>query len=59
VVVGDNVNLQNYALVYEPAQLEDGVFIGPAVVLPNDTCPFFPLTHLASSRGLLTGQRKE
>jgi UDP-2-acetamido-3-amino-2,3-dideoxy-glucuronate N-acetyltransferase len=25
--------------VYEPAQLEDGVFIGPAVVLTNDTYP--------------------
>lgn len=39
VVIGDNVKLQNYALVYEPAQLEDGVFIGPAVVLTNDTYP--------------------
>ena len=39
VVIGDNVKIQNYALVYEPAQLEDGVFIGPAVVLTNDTYP--------------------
>jgi UDP-2-acetamido-3-amino-2,3-dideoxy-glucuronate N-acetyltransferase len=39
VVIGDNVKLQNYALVYEPAQLESGVFIGPAVVLTNDTYP--------------------
>lgn len=39
VVIGDNVKLQNHALVYEPAQLEDGVFIGPAVVLTNDTYP--------------------
>jgi UDP-2-acetamido-3-amino-2,3-dideoxy-glucuronate N-acetyltransferase len=39
VIIGDNVKLQNYALVYEPAQLEDGVFIGPAVVLTNDTYP--------------------
>jgi UDP-2-acetamido-3-amino-2,3-dideoxy-glucuronate N-acetyltransferase len=39
VVVGDKVKLQNYALVYEPAQLEDGVFIGPAAVLTNDTFP--------------------
>jgi acetyltransferase-like isoleucine patch superfamily enzyme len=39
VVIGDNVKLQNYALVYEPAQLEDGVFIGPATVLTNDTYP--------------------
>lgn len=39
VVIGNNVKLQNYALVYEPAQLEDGVFIGPAAVLTNDTYP--------------------
>ena len=39
VVIGDNVKLQNYALVYEPATLEDGVFIGPAAVLANDMFP--------------------
>jgi len=39
VVIGDRVKLQNYALVYEPARLEDGVFIGPAVVLTNDMYP--------------------
>lgn len=39
VVIGDNVKLQNYALVYEPARLEDGVFIGPAAVLTNDMFP--------------------
>ena len=39
VVIGDNVKLQNYALVYEPARLEDGVFIGPAAVLTNDVYP--------------------
>jgi acetyltransferase-like isoleucine patch superfamily enzyme len=39
VIIGDNVKLQNYALVYEPARLEDGVFIGPAVVLTNDLYP--------------------
>ena len=39
VRLGDNVKLQNYALVYEPAQLADGVFIGPAVVLTNDEYP--------------------
>ena len=31
VRMGDNCKLQNYALVYEPAVLEDGVFVGPAV----------------------------
>jgi UDP-2-acetamido-3-amino-2,3-dideoxy-glucuronate N-acetyltransferase len=39
VVIGDNVKLQNYALVYEPARLEDGVFIGPGVILTNDMYP--------------------
>ncbi len=39
VQIGDRVKLQNYALVYEPARLEDGVFVGPAAVLTNDTYP--------------------
>ncbi|MGD8213971.1 acyltransferase [Aestuariimicrobium sp. Y1814] len=39
VHVGNNCKIQNYALVYEPAHLEDGVFIGPAAVLTNDTFP--------------------
>lgn len=39
VEMGDNCKVQNYALVYEPAVLEAGVFIGPAVVLTNDTYP--------------------
>lgn len=39
VELGDNCKVQNYALVYEPAKLGDGVFIGPAVVLTNDTYP--------------------
>jgi UDP-2-acetamido-3-amino-2,3-dideoxy-glucuronate N-acetyltransferase len=39
VRIGDNCKIQNLALVYEPAVLADGVFIGPAVVLTNDTFP--------------------
>lgn len=39
VVIGDACKLQNYALVYEPARLGDGVFIGPAAVLTNDEFP--------------------
>ncbi|WP_298182500.1 acyltransferase [Saccharomonospora sp.] len=39
VRVGDNCKIQNLALVYEPAELAAGVFIGPAVVLTNDTYP--------------------
>ena len=39
VRMGDNCKVQNYALVYEPAVLDAGVFIGPAVVLTNDQYP--------------------
>ncbi len=39
VHLGRNCKVQNYALVYEPADLADGVFIGPAVVLTNDHNP--------------------
>lgn len=39
VIVGDNCKIQNDALVYSPAVLEDGVFVGPAVVFTNDTFP--------------------
>jgi UDP-2-acetamido-3-amino-2,3-dideoxy-glucuronate N-acetyltransferase len=37
--IGDRVKVQNFALVYEPALLEDGVFIGPGAILTNDTYP--------------------
>ena len=39
VRIGDNCKLQNYALVYEPAVLGNGVFVGPAVVFTNDHYP--------------------
>lgn len=39
VTLGANCKVQNYALVYEPARLADGVFIGPAAVLTNDQYP--------------------
>lgn len=39
VQLGDACKVQNYALVYEPARLADGVFIGPAAVLTNDMHP--------------------
>lgn len=39
VRMGDNCKVQNYALVYEPAVLEDGVFVGPAAVFTNDHYP--------------------
>ncbi|HQR78623.1 MAG TPA: acyltransferase [Actinomycetota bacterium] len=39
VQIGRNVKIQNYALVYEPARVEQGAFIGPAVVFTNDHFP--------------------
>ena len=39
VELGDNCKVQNYALIYEPAKLANGVFIGPAVVFTNDQFP--------------------
>jgi acetyltransferase-like isoleucine patch superfamily enzyme len=39
VVLGDHCKVQNYALVYEPAVLEDGAFVGPAAVFTNDHYP--------------------
>lgn len=39
VQVGSRCKIQNYALVYEPARLANGVFVGPAVVLTNDANP--------------------
>ncbi len=39
VRLGDRVKVQNLAQVYEPAVVEDGVFIGPGAVLTNDEHP--------------------
>ena len=39
VLLGRNVKLQNYSLVYGPARLGDGVFVGPAAILTNDRNP--------------------
>lgn len=39
VRLGQRCKVQNYALIYEPARLDDGVFVGPAAVLTNDRYP--------------------
>lgn len=39
VRVGDRVKIQNYACLYHGSLIEDGVFIGPHVVLTNDRLP--------------------
>lgn len=39
VQLGENCKVQNSALIYEPAVVADGVFIGPGVILTNDQFP--------------------
>jgi UDP-2-acetamido-3-amino-2,3-dideoxy-glucuronate N-acetyltransferase len=39
VTIGSNTKIQNYALIYEPARLEAGVFVGPGAILTNDEYP--------------------
>lgn len=39
VVVGDNVKIQNGCQLFHGASIEDGVFLGPMVVLTNDKSP--------------------
>jgi acetyltransferase-like isoleucine patch superfamily enzyme len=39
VQIGDNCKIQNSALIYEPASLESGVFVGPGVIFTNDHNP--------------------
>lgn len=39
VRIGDRVKIQNLAQIYHPADIADGVFIGPAAILTNDQYP--------------------
>lgn len=39
VVVGANCKIQNLALIYAPATIEDGVFVGPGAIFTNDSHP--------------------
>jgi acetyltransferase-like isoleucine patch superfamily enzyme len=39
VEIGNRVKIQNYALIYHGATLEDGVFVGPHACLSNDKVP--------------------
>lgn len=39
VIIGDNCKIQNNASLYLGSVIEDGVFIGPHVVLTNDKNP--------------------
>lgn len=50
VEIGNRVKIQNYALVYHGAKIEDGVFIGPSACLTNDKIP-----RAITSSGALKG----
>jgi UDP-2-acetamido-3-amino-2,3-dideoxy-glucuronate N-acetyltransferase len=39
VSIGSNSKIQNAAQVFAPAQIADGVFIGPGAILTNDRSP--------------------
>lgn len=39
VKIGSDVKIQNYSLIYEPAEIQSGVFIGPGVIFTNDRNP--------------------
>jgi len=39
VKVGNDCKIQNNSLIYEPAEIESGVFIGPGVIFTNDKFP--------------------
>lgn len=39
VLVGQNCKIQNYACLFHGAILEEGVFIGPGVIVTNDKYP--------------------
>ncbi|WP_369046951.1 N-acetyltransferase [Sinomonas sp. P10A9] len=39
VRIGNRCKIQNYALVYEPAVIEDGAFLGPGAIFTNDLTP--------------------
>ena len=39
VRLGDRCKVQNNALIYDPADLGDGVFVGPGAILTNDRLP--------------------
>jgi acetyltransferase-like isoleucine patch superfamily enzyme len=39
VAIGDHVKIQNLCQVYHGATLQDGVFLGPGVILTNDKRP--------------------
>lgn len=39
VAVGKNCSIQNHVQIFEPAIVEDAVFIGPGAIITNDVVP--------------------
>jgi len=39
VKIGKNSKIQSHALIYEPTEIGDGVFVGPGTVFTNDFLP--------------------
>jgi len=39
VTVGANSKIQNHAMLYDPATIAEGVFVGPGVIFTNDRHP--------------------
>lgn len=39
VRIGSNCKIQNRAMVYDPAEIQNGVFIGPGAIITNDHNP--------------------
>jgi UDP-2-acetamido-3-amino-2,3-dideoxy-glucuronate N-acetyltransferase len=57
VEIGIKCKIQNGAQLFEPAVLEDGVFIGPNVVLTNDLNPRAVTTESFSPKSELDWQK--
>ena len=57
VVIGDDCRIQNYACVYGVAELANGVFLGPHVILMNDVYPraLFPDGSVRRGEGWTRG----
>jgi UDP-2-acetamido-3-amino-2,3-dideoxy-glucuronate N-acetyltransferase len=48
--VGNNVTIKNGNMIWEGVHLEDGVFVGPQVILTNDLYPRSPRLSQATKR---------
>lgn len=58
VVIGSNVKIQNNASLYHGLEIEDGVFVGPHVILPMIACRarLTPMARLKAQAIGLSGE---